>query len=126
MPTPFCLQGMVRPGARTLLPLLLGAWLVSVTACGEAGAQEPITLQPRNGGGVVAVAFAPDGKTLASWDASGDEKVWDVASGKRRWQHEGSYVEGSTFCPVNGKGVLTRDMHYWDVTTGTERLSFPD
>jgi dipeptidyl aminopeptidase/acylaminoacyl peptidase len=77
---------------------------------------------------VVGVAFAPDGKTLAS--ASGDQtiKLWDVATGKERSTLRGhkNFALCVAFSP-DGKTLATgsydRTAKLWDVATGKERAT---
>jgi WD40 repeat protein len=82
---------------------------------------------------VWALAFAPDGKTLASATIKGEVKLWDVAAGKERFtlpQPPGE-VYSLAFTPdgrtlavayfqVDPKQV-TGEVQLWDVTTGKEQ-----
>jgi RNA polymerase sigma factor (sigma-70 family) len=77
---------------------------------------------------VFSVAFAPDGKTLAtgSWDFTA--KLIDVATRKVRWtlaRHQ-SAVRGVAFSP-DGKLLASASfdgtVKLWDVATATERTS---
>jgi WD40 repeat protein len=72
---------------------------------------------------VRAVAFAPDGKTLAtgSWDRA--VKLWDVASGKEIRTLEGykDRIFGVTFSPDGQALIATgygREAPVWDLRTG--------
>jgi RNA polymerase sigma factor (sigma-70 family) len=83
--------------------------------------------------GVRKMAFAPDGKTLASlgWGHKEDKtaRLWDVASGKEIRQFRGHQDElkDITFSP-DGKTVAAggRDkvIHLWDTVTGAEVRRF--
>jgi WD40 repeat protein len=91
------------------------------------------TVRFRCGGEVLAVAFAPWGKTLASGSADGTLRLWDVATGRelRRFPAEASeeYAFGTyavhtvAFSPdgnrlATGGGDAT--VRLWEVATGKE------
>src|SRR5262249_48808477 len=90
-----------------------------------------------SGNQLTALAFAPDGRTLAA----GAEKLstpllWDVATGKPRPAfQQGPHVEqrgpdvlALAFAP-DGKTLVTggndRDLSFWDVTAGKFRFLCP-
>jgi RNA polymerase sigma factor (sigma-70 family) len=73
-----------------------------------------------------AVAFAPDGKTVAA--AGGHDAVlhlWDAATGKELHQTGHRNAVSSVAFTADGRTVLTsswdRDIHLWDAATGAER-----
>jgi tricorn protease-like protein len=74
---------------------------------------------------VWSVAYAPDGKTLASTSVDKTVRVWDVASGKERLVLEGHQdpVRCVVYAP-DGKTLASgsddRTVRLWDVATGKE------
>ncbi len=62
---------------------LLFSLVVAITyvTAGTAALPEPVTLKGHTGW-VAGVAFAPDGKTVATASADGSVKFWDAATGK--------------------------------------------
>jgi WD40 repeat protein len=80
---------------------------------------------------VYAVAFSPDGKTLASgsWDQT--IKLWEAATGKERATLKGhtDNVYAVAFSPdgktlASGSGFIKpEELKLWDVATGKERVT---
>src|SRR5207249_733926 len=75
---------------------------------------------------VLAVAFTPDGKTLATADAAGSVRLWDVKSGECTTTvaaHAGA-AAGLAFSP-DGWRLATagedRVVKLWDADTGEEQ-----
>jgi WD40 repeat protein len=103
----------------------------------SASAQERLVLQGHMGekklGRVLAVAFAPDGKTLASGSADQTVKLWEVATGKeqRTLRHPGPvncvvYSPDGRILATGSAPAVARDektpgqLRLWDSATGKE------
>jgi WD40 repeat protein len=76
-----------------------------------------------------SVAFSLDGKQIASGHASGEIKIWDVATGKQLKTLEGhrDEVDSIAFSP-DGKLMATvaSEVKLWDTTNWTELMSLSD
>ena len=76
---------------------------------------------------VYAVAFSPDGKTLASGSADTTIKLWDVATGQERAALKGhtNVAEGVCFSP-DGQRLASvgkdQTVRVWDAQSGQEVL----
>src|SRR5262249_34429952 len=83
-----------------------------------------------------AVAFAPDGKSLASAGADGTVRLWEVSTGKEwrmfavaavepysrvAWAPDGKTIFVASGDEFNPKG--TGAVRCWDVATGEERAT---
>src|SRR5262245_62555646 len=87
------------------------------------------TVRWRHGGPILALAFAPDGKSIASVSGDGTLRLWEPSSGKERQRflgHKGE-IRGLAFAP-DGKSLLTGGAdgtaRLWDVKTGKERAKW--
>jgi WD40 repeat protein len=78
---------------------------------------------------VRAIAFSPDGRTLASGVAWGNIRLWDIATGRERFPSEEplGYVNHVRFASDGGGLVsISRDRRvlWWDLATQTPRRQF--
>ena len=120
---------------RFRLPLLSAAVLVGLIAALPAPALAT-ELPPiaKHGAWVTALAFSPDGQTLATVGGEtllyrpGYVKLWDVATGQEKANLEGhaACVWAVAFSP-DGKWLATasydRQVKLWDLTTGKEQAT---
>jgi Tol biopolymer transport system component len=93
----------------------------------QAGVKARATLRG-HASDIYAVAFSPDGKTLASGSGDGTVKLWEVATGKERATLKGhtNLVWAVAFSP-DGKTLASanydRTVKLWEVATGKERAT---
>jgi Tol biopolymer transport system component len=116
-----------------LYTAVAGCLLVGLLAAGDreaevlpAGALARLgTARFQNLGLVYAVAFAPDGKTLAAGCWDGTVRLWDLATGKELRPftgHEG-WVKSVAFSPDGqtlASGGQDGSVRLWDPATGRE------
>jgi len=115
------------PGVAGILPSpdgsRLAAWSEGVFWMGNAATGEPSGVKFEELGGLLAVAWSPDGKRLAGGSANNSARVWDVANGraltpKLKHHYACSSVvfspDGRTLISGGHDGVSRR----WDLATG--------
>ena len=98
---------------------ICAAAVIVLTGC---GAKPRATLDADASGMVYAVAFSPDGKTLASGGAGGKVQLWDAETGELRRTVDGHkfWVQMAAFSP-DGRTLATAtpsDVKLWDARTG--------
>lgn len=82
-------------------------------------------------GAVTAVAFSPDGRTIATGSYDSTVRLWDGATGKSRRALTGhtDVVTAVAFSP-SGRNLATgsadKTMRLWDVATRTVRITLTD
>ena len=76
----------------------------------------------RTGGEVKALAFSPDGTTLAAADGRGTTTVWDVSTRSLRYEPLFAGLEARVAFSPDGKTLATSGsgggVTFWDVRTG--------
>jgi WD40 repeat protein len=74
----------------------------------------------------VALAVAPDGRSLLSWSDDRTVRLWEVETGKELRRLEGHAARAEGVFSTDGKKVLTfspdRTLRLWDVETGKQLL----
>ena len=83
--------------------------------------QLQFTLKGHNGG-IKALVFTPDGKTLASGSKDGTIRLWDTTTGNQIISFDSDLstalafsADGKTLASTHNKGIKL-----WDITTGSE------
>jgi WD40 repeat protein len=119
---------------KRILAAAAAAALVALVSGPRCCGQEPKAVFRGPGGEILALAFSPDGKTLA---AGADDLVglWDVATGKQRTTlrlGRRSRVVSVAFSPDSktlatggGDEDAEGEVKLWDAATGKERATLP-
>jgi WD40 repeat protein len=75
------------------------------------------------------LAFAPDGRTLATAGMKGLVKIWDTGTWQKRTtlKGQGRYLRAIAYSP-DGRTLATASaegvVRFWDVATGRSRQAF--
>ena len=123
-------------GNSSLRPLMAVALLEGLAASEPAMDQDPVILKWHSGW-VHAVAFAPDGKTLATTGADRTVRLWNARTGETKGVLEGhrQRVRALAFSPdgkalASGAGEFQDDrfageVRLWDTRTRELKQSWP-
>ncbi|MFH1269358.1 MAG: DUF1583 domain-containing protein, partial [Planctomycetota bacterium] len=119
----------LSPDAKPLAEGDQGIVLLGRVVCWDVATGEKALVLEGPGGSVVALAFSPDGATMATGGTDQMVRLWDVASGdvkKTLEGHEG-WVDSIAFSPdgtMLATGGQDRTAILWDIETGEPLASF--
>ncbi len=130
----------------TLAGICLGTWLLGLVlgqgVVAKPPATAPIVLHYKEGPtflgphehNVTAIAFSPDGKTVATGSGDGYLRFWDVTTGRLRSMHADDAtrgIDGLAFSPDGRQvamvgGLFGREAMLWDAASGRIAREFED
>jgi WD40 repeat protein len=104
----------------------IALWMLTATVCLSGHAEGATRTLTGHGGEVLAVAFAPDGRLLASGSSDQTIRLWDPGTGEERKLlrgHTGA-VRTLAFAAPNSQllasGSADGTVRIWDVAQGRE------
>lgn len=130
----------IRQGTQTAQPVPLPASLepmapitrslksITVSSPMRATQCKPLRTYRQHGDSVHAVAWAPDGKYIASGSRDKTVHVWNADTGNKEYMHKNhtSYVYGVAWSP-DGRCIASAsfgNVHVWEVVTGTLQVVY--
>ena len=112
-------------GSRLAVASGIGIWLYDTTT------HQEVALLQGHSGGVLCVAFSPNGKTLASGSRDNTARLWDAVTGEplRILPGHDRDVLSVAFSPDSRRlatGSKDGHVHIWNVTTGARAVTLEE